>query len=961
MNLFRDGSFESVGTSYTPSTFMPDNGYIINGNNDPPSGNLDTAGFWQYETTGTRQNGYVGFYAVTGSGTAFTNAGAGIDDGAKVAALQVFEAEGTASLSQTISNLTPGAWYMVSYDYNSRFSNVDQLPIITTSLGEIALETNKTVSQTTDGYQRSTHLVQATDTSMTFSVQNEGKITNPTYKDWDLLFDNARMYAVTGKVANLVKDGSFEGVGTTYTPTNTAKNYGNGYLIWGTTDPSSGNLDTAGFWQYESSGNMGYYANPTSSHAFCSNQTIPDGTHAAAMQVYGNPGTASISQEITGLQAGNYYALAYRYNARPGNQGVNLTATWTDSSGTTELQNTSVTPSTDFHAFATTFQANGTSATLKFANVTQPDNSLTIDDVQMVAVPAAPVEAGYTPIHALDMTTATTTKYNTAGVPYAYDATVAQKNSGKLFDRVGYVMELVDLDGNCSSIFVSMDAFTQDISQIGVPASSLGTYFAQTPVRNLEVVSDVDGISRTLATGGTLEFWSGNYSPGTDGIYNHQDVRNEGNGFGSMQIHDSTTGETLMAFNGWGSNGTANATAGIGNSTPANFPSTSNNSATDWTFTNLLARGEYLTANLYTFVRESDAVLMPDGVKIFQRDAQNQAEVKITGNWNAVSDDTIAKIQISENGVDWIDLENFTLDTASKTYAGTVSLGTGWHEFQIQALDASGNVLTSTTTEKIGVGDIFITAGQSNSANHGAATQSPTSGNVYALDIVTGEWKIANDPQPGATGSGGSTWPSMGDTLSEMLGGDIPIGFVSTGVGGSSVSQWNPDEATSFYNTKLLPALELLDGKVKAILWHQGETDSEGNGSSMTGDRYAELLNSLIEASREDAGVDDLAWMIALVSYFNGMTDEELRAAQMAVINGDENVFLGPDSDALLGVLRAADGVHFSADGLQRLGELWAMRVGQEIYGLPEPSTAWLLILGSVVLWGVWRKKNNRE
>lgn len=948
VNLFRDGSFEGVGTQYVPTSqaaINTGNGYIIWGGdaNTPISGNLDTAGFWQYESSGN-----MGYYAVAGSKSALVTQGAGLSDGTQVAVLQVYSQSGKASLSQTISDLNPGGWYLISYDYNNRFSENTSLPTMTTSLGGIALDTDLTVTQSTTGYHRATHLVKATDAAMTFKVQNEG---NTGRTDWNLLFDNARMYAVTGKVENLVQDGSFEGVGTSYTPSTFMPDQG--YIINGATASPSGNFDNGGFWKYESKGTTGYYGRPTSdSGEFCQNQTIPDGTHAAAMQVFKTAGTTSLSQEISGLQSGSYYALAYRYNARPGNR-PNITTSLTDSSGTTLFQNkVPVVSATEFNAFATTFKATGTTATLTFTNDCVPDNSLTVDNVQMVAIPSAAVDAGYTPIHALDMMTAKTTSYHTSGVPYAYDASVAWQNSGKVFDRVGYVMELVDRDGNSSSIFVSMDAFTQDVSQIGVPLKSGGTVFNQTPVKNLEVVSTQEGLSRTLAKGGTLEFWGTDYSQGADGIYNHQDVPLSTGGYGSMQIHDSTTGETLMAFNGWGNNGSQYAAAGIGNSTPEDFtPNNGHRTATDWTHTHSLVRENYLVGNLYTFVQESEAVLIPDGVQLFQRDSQNRADAKITGSWNAVSSDSIAKIQISENGTDWVDLENLSLDTSAKTYSGTISLGTGWHEFQIQALDSSGNVLTSTTTDKIGVGDIFITAGQFNSANHGSSQQFPTSGNVYALDVLTGEWKVANDPQPGASGAGGSTWPAMGETLSEMLGGDVPIGFVSTGVGGSSVQQW-----VNGYQSRLFSALDALDGNVKAILWHQGETDSEGNGSTMTGEQYVELLNSLIDVTREYSGDEDLAWMVALVSYFNGTTDEELRAAQMAVVNGDGNVFLGPDSDALLGALRAADGVHFSADGLQQLGEMWALQAGREFYGVPEPSTVWLLILGVGILWG-WHKK----
>src|SRR5207245_2095803 len=83
----------------------------------------------------------------------------------------------------------------------------------------------------------------------------------------------------------------------------------------------------------------------------------------------------------------------------------------------------------------------------------------------------------------------------------------------------------------------------------------------------------------------------------------------------------------------------------------------------------------------------------------------------------------------------------------------------------------------------VGVGEIFIVAGQSNSANHGERRQHPNSALVVAFS--NGRWQPADDPQPGASGSGGSFLPAFGDKMAERF--KVPIGLVSVGVGATSV------------------------------------------------------------------------------------------------------------------------------------------------------------------------------
>mgnify|MGYP002260297282 CR=1 FL=1 len=263
----------------------------------------------------------------------------------------------------------------------------------------------------------------------------------------------------------------------------------------------------------------------------------------------------------------------------------------------------------------------------------------------------------------------------------------------------------------------------------------------------------------------------------------------------------------------------------------------------------------------------------------------------------------------------------------------------------------------------MGIGEVFLVAGQSNSANHGSERQTPTSGLVSAFDGA--KWRIANDPQPGASGGGGSFVPAFGDALASRLG--VPIGVASIGQGATSVREWLPkgermtkEPTTGAHVRAVEPGVwastgelfALVEGRSKALgpwgaramLWHQGESDAGQARAGypvdrqLSGTEYRAFLEALIRASRVVAGYE-LPWVTAQATYHSedDPSDEEFRSAQKAL--WDSGLAIpGPDTDELR--LSYRDGVHFNARGLRRHGEAWAERVGAWLGKLEEREKA---------------------
>ena len=184
------------------------------------------------------------------------------------------------------------------------------------------------------------------------------------------------------------------------------------------------------------------------------------------------------------------------------------------------------------------------------------------------------------------------------GSTILYDADHHTDIHGR-FNRIAYCVELQDASGDTRGVYVSMDAFTDDLSKIGVPVFGSGAHFQQN-VTNLDVFSNVKEIvTGTGLAGGNIEFWPNNYAPGNGAnvpnasgdVFDFGDQPTDPeNGYGSMQVQNHDARQTLFAINNW--NGGTQADVGIGNQPKGN---------PDWTFAK--NAGNYRAMRLRVFVR----------------------------------------------------------------------------------------------------------------------------------------------------------------------------------------------------------------------------------------------------------------------------------------------------------------------------------------------------------------------
>ncbi len=330
-------------------------------------------------------------------------------------------------------------------------------------------------------------------------------------------------------------------------------------------------------------------------------------------------------------------------------------------------------------------------------------------------------------------------------------------------------------------------------------------------------------------------------------------------------------------------------------------------------------------------VSDKLAVTSPVDYRVFQRATKYDGKVAFSGK---TAGDAV-KVKVSGKSLKGnfdTGFVNATLKNGEFSIEVPVTAG-GWYKAEVKALKG-GKVIAEKTVNHVGVGEVFIGAGQSNSTNCGQFQIPAESGMIVSFDGNT--WQPGSGPFLGTHDytQSGCYYPSFGDALSKMYG--VPVAVASTGHGGSSIEQWQPDvvagpgypspEQGSMYSFMMKRMQQLGKGGFRAVLWHQGES----NATSPVDEEYNNMV-TLIQASKKDAGWD-VPWIVAKVSYHNPEHPSwpNIREVHSRLwANGIAEK--GPDTDTLTGDMRDYEGkgIHFSPKGLKAHGEMWARCVSR--------------------------------
>lgn len=318
----------------------------------------------------------------------------------------------------------------------------------------------------------------------------------------------------------------------------------------------------------------------------------------------------------------------------------------------------------------------------------------------------------------------------------------------------------------------------------------------------------------------------------------------------------------------------------------------------------------------------------PQYREVVQRNAENRASLRVRGLVRGRAPTRVeARFVLMPGGsgrpTQWIAIP-VGFGIFDRRFDGTVDVEAGgWYSLEVRAWNGS-ELLASAKVDKVGVGEVFIIAGQSNAANSGSVRMIPAEDRVSTWNRRWWQW--AGDPQPIASGRGGSPWPLLGDRLVRRL--RVPVGFIVVAIGGSPVHEWRRwatwrkhGECYKLFREALRAPRLAGEGAppARAVLWHQGETNTLlGTGAR----EYWEELGRVIAQSRRDMGFA-VPWLVAGAAYFGPdyrKNEAAIREGQRTVCDG-KLTFEGPTTDDMLDGFRT--GVHFNERGLREHARRW--------------------------------------
>jgi hypothetical protein len=221
---------------------------------------------------------------------------------------------------------------------------------------------------------------------------------------------------------------------------------------------------------------------------------------------------------------------------------------------------------------------------------------------------------------------------------------------------------------------------------------------------------------------------------------------------------------------------------------------------------------------------------------------------------------------------------------------------------------------------------LFLLVGQSNMAGRGKVEAEDQQPHPRVLMLnKAGEWVPAVDPlhfDKSAAGVG------LGTTFGKLVAEanpEITVGLIPCAVGGSPIDSWQP--GVHYKPTNSHPWDDAIrrakqaqtQGTLKAILWHQGESDS----SEKLSKTYSGKLQQLVKDFRRELHAD-VPWLVGQLGQFDDVPWNEHRkvvdqAHRDLAKHVDHVVFIPSD-----GLKHKGDKVHFDSAGLREFGKRYA-------------------------------------
>ena len=346
----------------------------------------------------------------------------------------------------------------------------------------------------------------------------------------------------------------------------------------------------------------------------------------------------------------------------------------------------------------------------------------------------------------------------------------------------------------------------------------------------------------------------------------------------------------------------------------------------------------------------------PEDWQIVQQDERREGRIELEGRWKFETPGQVEVRLVWEDtgvavaaGLDWQAVSTAEDGTWKGALERIPAGGLYRLETRLRTADNPAGEWSPRGDMRhfLGVGDLWVIAGQSNSAGYGRGPyEDPVELGVHLLRNSE-HWALATHPMNESTDTqhavnreaanpGHSPYLQFGRTLKRVLA--HPVGLVQTALGGSPLTRWNPGEpgAADLFDN-MVQCVDKVGGKVRGIVWYQGESDA---GTDADATSYAQRFQQAVAAWREALADAELPVLTVQLNRVYQPADpdadrhwSQVREAQRQVARQVPRIGVVPALD-----LPLADLIHTSPAGNMLLGERLAQAALGLVYG---QAVAW--------------------
>jgi sialate O-acetylesterase len=338
----------------------------------------------------------------------------------------------------------------------------------------------------------------------------------------------------------------------------------------------------------------------------------------------------------------------------------------------------------------------------------------------------------------------------------------------------------------------------------------------------------------------------------------------------------------------------------------------------------------------------------PTQFRVYQRDVNDKADIPIVLGDAEKQGITVSSATLNPSPGN----TQITFNQAESKLVGVPVGG----PYTIYCQFKRENQMAAAQIGNIYVGDLWVLAGQSNMEGVGDLVDvTPPHPRVMLLGM-DGRWGIAEEPlhwlvdSPDPVHSGNSKSRAAQSaqthksrkkgaglglpfavTMVESTG--VPVGLVACAHGGTSMQQWSPSGKEQVGNSlygSMLRQVKDAGGKVKGVLWYQGESDALGGNQAWKA--FPRAFSDFIAAVRSDFGQPELPFYWVQIGRFISANDPKgwnaVQDAQRTLPDRVPNTAVVSVVD-----LELDDGIHVGTQGLKRAGQRLARVALHELFG----------------------------